>query len=416
MRPLAKLTDVGKRYVKYEDVPTLVTGVRHMLKRGRRGRLWAVRHVNLEIGAGEAIGILGRNGSGKSTTLSMMAGVTAPTEGVVTVNGRIAPLLRLGVGFDAELTGRENVYINGMILGLSTKEIEQRFDDIVEFAELERFINTPVKFYSSGMLVRLGFASAVASQPDLLIIDEVLSVGDVAFQVKSFDRMIEMRESGATLVVVSHNFGAIRRLTEHALVLNEGDVRFEGPTGDAISTYHEFVKESVALEGPEQVQGSDVVKILSFDMLGEDGLATSNVQTGEPVTLVLRVRFEQAVEHAVFGMSIATETGQWVYAENSSESDARSYPAGDERTFSITLPMRLVSGSYVAAVGVRWGEVFKHQILSPRRPFYVSGRHLVRGVVDLEATFVEERAHRTDQPDGTEAERSVVPAEPRDRA
>jgi ABC-type polysaccharide/polyol phosphate transport system ATPase subunit len=388
MEPLALLTDVGKRYVKYEDVPTLITGVRQLLKRGRRGRLWAVRHVDLRVEEGQAIGILGRNGSGKSTTLSMMAGVTAPTEGRVRVTGRIAPLLRLGVGFDQELTGRENVYVNGMILGMTSKQIEQKFDEIVAFAELENFIDTPVKFYSSGMIVRLGFASAVAADPSLLIIDEVLSVGDVAFQVKSFDRMIEMREAGATLVVVSHNLQAIRRITDQAIVLHDGAMKFQGKTADAISTYHDLLRESVrSTTMGEEYVASDVMTILSHELLDESGLPTANVESGQTVSFMLRIRLDETIDNVVFALQILTETGQIAYAENTGVDEAETLHAGEVHTFRATVPMRLASGSYVAGAGIRWGSSFQQQAMGPSIPFYVSGRRRVRGVTDLEARF-----------------------------
>jgi ABC-type polysaccharide/polyol phosphate transport system ATPase subunit len=388
MNPLAQLSDVGKRYVKYEDVPTLVTGVRQLLKRGRRGRLWAVRHVDLDVEEGQAIGILGRNGSGKSTTLSMMAGVTAPTEGRVRVNGRIAPLLRLGVGFDPELTGRENVYVNGMILGMTPKHIEQKFDEIVAFAELENFINTPVKFYSSGMIVRLGFASAVAADPNLLIIDEVLAVGDVAFQVKSFDRMIEMRENGATLVVVSHNIQAIRRITDQAIVLHDGEVKFHGNTGDAISTYHDLLRTSLrATDMGKEYVASDVMTVLSHELLDDNGLTTANVESGQTVTFDFRIRLDKTIENGVYALQILTETGQVAYAEHTDVKTAATFNAGEIRSFRATLPMRLASGSFVANSGIRWGAQLEQQAMGPPIPFYVSGRRLVRGVADLEATF-----------------------------
>src|SRR5581483_2154962 len=180
---------------------------------------------------------IGRNGSGKSTTLAMLAGVTAPTEGVVRVRGRLAPLLQLGVGFDQELTGRENVFVNGTILGMSASEIRGSFDEIVAFSEMADFIDTPVKFYSSGMVVRLGFAAAVAAEPDLLIVDEVLAVGDVAFQIKSFERMLAVRERGTTIVVVSHNMSSIRQLADSVVVLHQGEVRYRGAPSEGIWLY-----------------------------------------------------------------------------------------------------------------------------------------------------------------------------------
>jgi ABC-type polysaccharide/polyol phosphate transport system ATPase subunit len=382
--PLATLVDVGKQYVKYEDVPTLLTGVRHLMKRGRRGRLWAVRHLDLEVGRGDSIGIIGRNGSGKSTTLAMLAGVTAPTEGIVRVRGRIAPLLQLGVGFDLELTGRENVFINGHILGMSSNEIRRAFDEIVAFAEMADFIDTPVKFYSSGMVVRLGFAAAVAAEPDLLIVDEVLAVGDVAFQMRSFDRMLAMRERGTTIVVVSHNMASIRRLTDNVIVLHHGEVRYEGTPSDGISLYHDLLRESVATG---DVDPADVVRVLSFDMHAADGRPTANVPTGEEVTFRMHVRFATKAEDAVFGVAIATEAGQFVYAENSIGSIQRDYSAGEEHIFKVTLPMRLNSGSYTASCGVTWGSLVKQTVNSPAKVFYVSGRPLSRGIVDLGARF-----------------------------
>jgi ABC-type polysaccharide/polyol phosphate transport system ATPase subunit len=386
---LAELIDVGKRYVKYDDVPTLVHGLRHLFKRGRRGRLWAVRHVDLEINRGEAIGILGRNGSGKSTTLSMLAGVTAPTEGIVRVNGRIAPLLRLGIGFDQELTGRENVYVNGLILGQTSKEIDGRLDDIIEFSEIEDFIDTPVKFYSSGMTVRLGFASAVAADPDLLIIDEVLAVGDMAFQTKCFDRMLEMRANGATLVVVSHNMQSVQRLADEALVLRDGEVAFRGPTSDAISAYHESLRD--ARHVIEDADGETAaVEILSVDLYTEDGKLSSNITSGETVVLTMRVRFDSAIDEAIFGIAITSEAGEFVYGENSAAQGRRRFEPGTH-TLTITARMPLASGSYMARGGVRWGNKVKHQVTSAAKVFSVVGRNLVRGLVDLQASFRAEQ-------------------------
>jgi ABC-type polysaccharide/polyol phosphate transport system ATPase subunit len=383
---LAELIDVGKCYTKYEDVPTLVSGARHMLRRGKRGKLWAARHVDLSVERGEAIGVIGRNGSGKSTTLGMLAGVTAPSEGIVRVNGRLAPLLRLGVGFEQELTGRENVFINGMILGMTTKEVEQRFDSIVAFAEMEQFIDTPVKFYSSGMLVRLGFASAVAAEPDLLIVDEVLAVGDLSFQFRSFERMMEMRDNGATLVVVSHNMAAIRRLVERTMVLHKGEVKYLGPTTEAISIYHDLMRDAMR-EQRGETDAAPTVDVLSFEMFGEGGLPTSNVRSGETVTFRMQVRFDETIHDAMFGINIASEAGQFVYGENSVETVKQTFNAGEVYTFKMNAPLGLTSGSYTASGGVHWGAAVKGQVNSTAKIFYVTGRPLTRGLVDLNATF-----------------------------
>src|SRR5207302_5234688 len=208
-----------------------------------------------EVQSGECIGVIGRNGSGKSTLLQMVAGVTSPTEGTVRVRGRIAPLVSVGVGFHPELTGRENVYVNGTILGLTRAEIDRRFDSILDFSGIHAFIDTPVKFYSSGMFVRLGFAVAVEATPDVLLVDEVLAVGDVAFQLKCFRRMAEIREQGTTVVVVSHNLNAIRQLCDRALVLHDGTMRHDGDVDDGIGIYHSLLGEFSDPEAPDMRGG-----------------------------------------------------------------------------------------------------------------------------------------------------------------
>src|SRR5690349_16980829 len=217
----------------------LVSRLFQLRNRTRRSALWALRRATFGVGRGECVGVVGRNGSGKSTLLQMLAGVTAPTEGRVTVQGRVAPLISVGVGFHPELTGRENVYVNATILGLRREEIDRRFDEIASFAEIGEFLETPVKFYSSGMFVRLGFAVSAMSEPDVLLIDEVLAVGDLAFQLKCFERLERLRESGATVVLVTHNLNAVRRLCERTLVIHNGELRHDGDTVEALSLYHE---------------------------------------------------------------------------------------------------------------------------------------------------------------------------------
>jgi ABC-type polysaccharide/polyol phosphate transport system ATPase subunit len=379
---VARLVDVGKEYVKYIDTPTLLTGIIRVPSRTRRERLWAVRHVNLDVERGQSVGVIGRNGAGKSTTLGIFAGVTAPSEGTVSVRGRIAPLLRLGVGFHEELTGRENVYINGTVLGMSRKEIDKAFDDIVAFAELDRFVDTPVKFYSSGMLVRLGFASAVASSPDVLLVDEVLAVGDVAFQAKSFERMKELREAGASLVVVSHNLEAIRTMCERVLVLDAGSPVFEGGTNEAIGIYHGLLRVPAGTE--DHRQGG--VQITSFELFDEADAPTVFVESGTVGTFRGHVRFDSvAVEHPIFSFWIATESGQLLYQERTVDGATGSYPQGSDVTFEVRLPLALATGNYTAGFGVRWGRELFESVQSPQVTFSVTGRRLVRGMADLGA-------------------------------
>lgn len=198
---------------------------------------WALKNVNIRISRGETIGIIGPNGSGKSTLLKLIAGVSQPTKGTITVQGRIAPLIELGAGFHPELTGRENVYLNGVILGMSRKEVEAKFDEIVAFAELAEFIEQPIKHYSSGMYLRLAFAVAVSFQPDILIVDEILAVGDAAFQKKCLKKMREFVDNGTTLIIVSHNLEMIEDFCERGVFLKQGSIVFNGKSSEAIAKY-----------------------------------------------------------------------------------------------------------------------------------------------------------------------------------
>ncbi len=202
---------------------------------------YALRDVSFSIDRGETVGIIGRNGSGKSTALKLIAGVMAPTEGEVRVAGRVSPLIELGAGFHPDLTGRENIHMNASILGMSSREIREQFDSIVQFAELADFIDTPVKRYSSGMYVRLGFAVAVHAQPDVLLVDEVLSVGDAYFQEKCLAKMHEFQRQGTTIVVVSHSLDLVADFCERAIWLDHGKIAAEGPAADAVQRYREMV-------------------------------------------------------------------------------------------------------------------------------------------------------------------------------
>ena len=232
---------VSKRF-QLQEGRTLREWVPALLKgRGWTDPFYALRDVTFSIDRGETVGIIGRNGSGKSTTLKLIAGVTAPTEGEVRVEGRVSPLIELGAGFHPDLTGRENVHLNASILGMSGKEIHQQFDNIVDFAELWEFIDTPVKRYSSGMYVRLGFAVAVHSNPEVLLVDEVLSVGDAFFQEKCLAKMHEFQRQGTTIVVVSHSLDLVASFCERAIWLDHGRIVAEGPAAAVVQQYTQTV-------------------------------------------------------------------------------------------------------------------------------------------------------------------------------
>lgn len=236
-----RFANVSKRFVMSHDrarsFQELVLRSFHRGGRSARETLWALRGVSFEIEQGEAVGIIGRNGSGKSTCLKLMTRILTPTDGSVNVQGRVAGLLELGAGFHPELTGRDNIYLNGALMGLSRREIARRFDEIVAFAELERFVDAQIKFYSSGMTMRLGFSIAVCVSPDILLIDEVLAVGDQSFQEKCVHRIDEMRAQGTTIVFVSHALETVRALCERALWFDSGILRLDGPCDTVVDHY-----------------------------------------------------------------------------------------------------------------------------------------------------------------------------------
>jgi ABC-2 type transport system ATP-binding protein len=213
--------------------------IRWMQRRIEHHEFWALKNVSLDVYEGEVVGLIGANGAGKSTLLKVISRVLNPTRGRVVIGGRVSPMLELGAGFDPELTGRENVLLNGVILGYSRHEMEGLFEPIVEFAGLGDFIESPLRTYSSGMVARLGFAIATVEQPDILIVDEVLSVGDADFQAKSSERIAQFRNNGATVLMVSHNSAAIEKMCQRAVWLDHGEVKFIGPAAEAVNLYQQ---------------------------------------------------------------------------------------------------------------------------------------------------------------------------------
>ena len=236
---IVRLDDVGKMFRRVEQKPFLLREIvkRLTLRHERPRDFWPLRHVSFDIHRGETVGVVGQNGSGKSTLLRLIAGAAYPTEGHIAVRGRIAPLLALGAGFQPDMTGRECVEINATALGLSKREIVERLDEIVGFAEVPDFIDTPVRYYSSGMLARLGFSVAVHTDPDLLLVDEVLAVGDHAFQQKCIARIEKLRAEGVTIFFVSHDDNTVKRLCDRVLWLKDGGIAADGAAGEVLAAY-----------------------------------------------------------------------------------------------------------------------------------------------------------------------------------
>jgi ABC-type polysaccharide/polyol phosphate transport system ATPase subunit len=381
-QPAIELLGVGKRYWKIQERSLL----RSLVPFGpsNRRRLWALRNVDLRVEAGETIGIVGRNGAGKSTLLRLLAGVTQPTTGTMTMRGRVAPLLSVGVGFHHEMTGRENVYINGMLLGLGKSQIDSLFHDIVDFADLGEFIDTPVKFYSSGMFMRLGFSVAIHAEPDVLLVDEVLSVGDVGFRQRGFDRMREMQRAGTTLVFVSHWMQAVQVLCPRAICMHRGRIELDGSTEEAIARYHELLVTAA----DEHEDGP--VRIVRRELVKSDGSPVRTAHQDDLLTYRLVLGFERPVDSPQVEFHVIAEDGTLAYARRTRVGEAwRSFSTGEEASIEVTFRPRLSGGGTfrlaVVVTDVDGSTKFLDDHNGPL--FFVAPRVETFGLADLDANI-----------------------------
>jgi lipopolysaccharide transport system ATP-binding protein len=352
---------------------------------------WSLRDVDLTVNAGEIVAVIGRNGAGKSTLLKVVAGVTAPTEGALQHARRVAPLIEVGAGFHPELTGRENVSVNARLLGMSAKEIRARFDDIVEFAELAHVIDRPVKDYSSGMYMRLGFAVAVHTSPELLLVDEVLAVGDLPFQVKCLDRIRALREEGAGVLFVSHNLAAVLGLASRALLIDGGRVLDEGDPRTVVGSYHALLAASgrpVDLMSDEAAPNAELelLDITVTDITGEQPNLWS---PGDRAHATLRLRACRDIPEAVVGIRLSREgagvIGGWT------GDDGPFLPpmaAGEERTITVEFALFVSEGMYYLDLGVArrdWTSILLN--VDGVHRFGVAARPGGTGIVDLDPTL-----------------------------
>jgi len=294
-----------------------------------REEFWALRDVSFDVRQGETVGIIGPNGAGKSTALKLISHIIEPTSGRIEVNGRVGALLELGAGFHPDLTGLENIYLNGSILGLSRAEVRRKLDEIISFAELERFIDVPVKHYSSGMYVRLGFSVAVHTNPEVLLVDEVLAVGDQSFQAKCLDRIVDLRRQGLTILFVSHSVEAVRNLCTKAVWLDHGLLRGWGATDKVTQDYVRHVIHTDNVQWKQQRPavvnerrwGSGEVEIVDVQLLDAQGGKRNVFATGERVTVRMRYQAHQPVDHPVFGIGIHRNDGLHINGPNTKMAD-----------------------------------------------------------------------------------------------
>lgn len=312
MTTAVEIRNVSKMFKLYhENVRSLKEKVLFFRRRGYE-EFWALKDVSIDVDEGETLGIIGANGSGKSTLLKCITRILYPTRGKVVTNGSIAALLELGAGFQPDLTGRENVYLNASILGFSRREVDKRFDEIVAFAELERFIDNHVRNYSSGMYIRLGFAVAINVDPDILIIDEVLAVGDEAFQRKCIERIQDIQESGKTIIFVTHNVDLTREICSRVVMLDRGEIVKQGKPREVVNHYHQ-VMETVE-EGSER--GDRRIEVASVSLLDGEERPVSVFETGQTLRIRVNYRANVPVEDPVFGFSIDDYRGFTAYGTN----------------------------------------------------------------------------------------------------
>jgi lipopolysaccharide transport system ATP-binding protein len=330
MKPIIRVTNLSKEYrigtvqPPYQTLrESFTTAVRLPFGRQRRASqpryetIWALKDVNFEIAPGEVVGIIGRNGAGKSTLLKILSRVTEPTTGRVELYGRIGSLLEVGTGFHPELTGRENVFLNGAILGMRRREIERKFDEIVAFSEIERFIDTPVKWYSSGMYLRLAFSVSAHLEPEILILDEVLAVGDTSFQQKCLNKMTELRKDGRTIIFVSHSMQSVTRLCERAMYLSEGTVVDDGQSQEVATGY---LGSQIKIEAertwanPAKAPGNEIARLCAVRVRTESGEVRNTLDIRRPVAVEMEFEVLEEGHVLVPNYQFANEEGICVFA------------------------------------------------------------------------------------------------------
>ena len=410
-------------------------------------QFWALRDIDFEVAKGETVGIVGRNGSGKSTLLQIICGTLMPTGGTVATYGRVAALLELGSGFNPEFTGRENVYLNGSLLGLGREEVDQRFDAIAGFADIGEFIDQPVKTYSSGMAVRLAFAVQAQVDPQVLIVDEALSVGDAKFQAKCFERLRQLKDNGTSILLVTHASEQVVTHCNRAILLNHGRMEMTGPARMVINRYMDILfgrdrrlessldepagqpgtpdvsrpemnPQSPALSFEQEAYesrpgfnrheyrwGDGAASLLDYHLAVQGQAFPSSVVSGAEVVLHLAIRFNRLISHPVLGFTIKTKEGVTVYGTNSYLLDCAAsqelYRPGSRLRARLTFVNRLAAGDYFISIGVasREGEaIIPHDRRYDSIHFVVAPTPLLLGLADLSATMDFDQVQHNDQP------------------
>lgn len=363
-----RVQDLGKQYriglspTRYRTLrETLVESINIPARLKRRnngeepGKIWALKDINFDVKKGQVLGVIGRNGAGKSTLLKILSRVTEPSEGFAEIRGQVGSLLEVGTGFHPELTGRENIYLNGAILGMNRTEIDAKFDQIVSFAEVEQFIETPVKRYSSGMYLRLAFAVAAHLEPDILVVDEVLAVGDAEFQRRCLGKMSDVAKQGRTVLFVSHNMSAVLRLTEEAILLDKGKLVMRGPTQETVDFYMStgYAQTGQRIwEADEIPESATPFLPVELRLCNQKGRTVDTVRSTEPITINVKYELKAPITGLRVGLYLMTTRGEYVFTSFDTDQPEMYErfsvrPAGIY-TSSCTLPANFLNeGRYV---------------------------------------------------------------------
>jgi lipopolysaccharide transport system ATP-binding protein len=410
-----KFTSVSKRFLRgemHQSLRDLVPAVAaSLLRRGNRPtnespdsrEFWSLRDINLEVRQGETLGVVGHNGAGKSTMLKHLAGIMTPTTGRIEVRGRLAALIEVGAGFHQDLTGRENVFLSGAILGMSRAEVTRKFDAIVDFAGMAQFIDTPVKRYSSGMFARLGFAVAAHLEPDILVIDEVLSVGDFVFQQKSLRKMREVATSGATVIFVSHNLKAVAELCRRSVLLDAGKIIEDGPTSNVLQTYLERERRKLEVH-------RDVDVAISGVQLLQDGKPTVRVQAGSAARIRVEVVARRAVQRVAVVIAVLDEGLEVIFSTSDERLGAHPVDLAPGQTHQVEfdLTMHLANGTFhLGAYLYRYDVEREYDSVVPAGTFFVETDRDVRGAANLYPVLAQ--AGRPNGSTDREAGRAAAP-------
>jgi len=401
-----EFTNVWKKFRKGEKFNSLRDAIPNLFRKRTAKNVkditledmefWAVKDVNFNVKKGEVVGVIGPNGAGKSTILKLLSGIIVPNKGSMKVTGRLSALIEVTAGFHPELTGRENVYLNGTILGMKRKEISEKFDEIVEFSGISEFIDTPVKRYSSGMYSRLGFSVAAHVNPDVLLVDEVLAVGDIAFQAKCAEKMRELLRSGVTIVLVSHNIALIENLCSRVILLGRGEVLKEGAPEKVIPYYENLVFQQQENELKQKLKSSDykvkvpddlAVDISNVILLGENNEGKDSFCAGENFTVKAEYKTQKKIENPVFALEIIRADGVLCCSSNTKEKSDLGDSIEGKGGFKINLgKLDLCPGIYAAKVSIWDRDMIHPYVIRKDNVFRIE----VSGVKNADGVFLKD--------------------------